>query len=362
MKIAFLSLYTGYVSRGVETWVNDISQRLADLGNEVFVYSGADDGLITNYHKQVLHIKANIRLRKGESLIEQSLTWPYWEILNFIFTFRCIYFLILNRPDIVMPSNGGSQTLIVRIAGFLFGWKTVVVAHAGLGAHEKWNLLTRSDLYIYPSRRAMGWANNLFFSKGLKLINIPHGIDLHKFKKEKSDLKLKLQKPVYLIVASFDPYKRVYLAVKAVSKLKKGSLLVVGGDRENGEIDILATKLLGEGRYFKTKVKLNEISRYYNFSDVFTLPSNIFEAFGIVYLEAMACGLSVVATDDELRREVVGEAGILVDPENIDEYSKALEKAATKNWGEVPRKQAEKFSWDIIAKKYEAVFQGILKK
>ena len=218
-----------------------------------------------------------------------------------------------------MPSNGGSQTLIVRIAGFLFGWKTVVVAHAGLGAHEKWNLLTRSDLYIYPSRRAMGWANNLFFSKGLKLINIPHGIDLHKFKKEKSDLKLKLQKPVYLIVASFDPYKRVYLAVKAVSKLKKGSLLVVGGDRENGEIDILATKLLGEGRYFKTKVKLNEISRYYNFSDVFTLPSNIFEAFGIVYLEAMASGCLTFCYSAGGPKELIkdGENGFLFS--NVEE-------------------------------------------
>ena len=144
--------------------------------------------------------------------------------------------------------------------------------------------------------------------------------------------------------------------------MKKGGLLLIGGDRSEGNIDKLANKLLGNKRYQKIRVKPEAIPSYYLSSNVFTLPSDNFEAFGIAYLEAMASGLPVVATDDELRKEIVGDAGILVDPTDIDAYSKALEKALVTDWGNKPRMQAEKFSWDTIIRKYEKLFKRILQE
>ena len=79
------------------------------------------------------------------------------------------------------------------------------------------------------------------------------------------------------------------------------------------------------------------------------------EAFGIVYVEAMASGLPVVATDDENRREIIGDAGLFVDPENIEEYAQTLGKALKTDFGEKPRQQAKKFSWDKIASQYEQI-------
>ena len=99
--------------------------------------------------------------------------------------------------------------------------------------------------------------------------------------------------------------------------------------------------------------------KYYRAADVMTMVPVHVEAFGIVYVEAMACGLPVVAVNDKVREEIVGSAGFLVDAENVDEYVKALQKALDKDWGNVPRKQAEKFSWDKIAKEYDQLFHNI---
>jgi len=110
------------------------------------------------------------------------------------------------------------------------------------------------------------------------------------------------------------------------------------------------------------KVSPAEIPKFYRNSDLFTLPSNEFEAFGIVYLEALASGLPVVATDDALRKEIIRDAGILVNPEDIDVYAKALEKALKTDWGDKPRNQAKKFSWDKVVKKYESLFQELTNK
>jgi len=360
MRIAFLSLYSGHIDRGVETWTRDIASRLIELGHNITVFQGEEEKTESKYKVEPIRTSVNWNLRKGESKLKQTLTLPYWSFLVFWFTFRSILTLVKLKPEIVFPSNGWMQTFLIVLAGKLFGWKTVVVAHAGIGAPDKMNLLMRAHLYIFPSQRALKWAEKLFYSKGLRMINIPHGIDLNKFKPGVSSVKLGLKKPVVLCVSSLDPYKRVNLAVEAVSKMN-ASLLVVGGDWENSAVDSLALELLGEDRYVRTRVSPEEISDYYKLADVFTLPSDVNEAFGIVYLEAMASGLPVVATNDLTRQYVVGDAGILVDPTDIESYSKALTKAANTDWKDKPRKQAEKFSWDKIAVRYEEELRKLLK-
>jgi glycosyltransferase involved in cell wall biosynthesis len=100
----------------------------------------------------------------------------------------------------------------------------------------------------------------------------------------------------------------------------------------------------------------------YRAADVFTLPSASSESFGNVLVEAMASSLPIVATEDPIRREIVGGAGIFVDPTNTDEYAKSLQRALDTKWGDAPRKQAEKFSWDGIANEYEELFKKLIEK
>jgi glycosyltransferase involved in cell wall biosynthesis len=84
------------------------------------------------------------------------------------------------------------------------------------------------------------------------------------------------------------------------------------------------------------------------------------EAFGIVYLEALASNLAVVAPNDLARQEIVGQAGILIDPDNISQYANALAKALSRKWNNIPRTQAEKFSWQIVGDKYLKLIEKII--
>ncbi len=97
----------------------------------------------------------------------------------------------------------------------------------------------------------------------------------------------------------------------------------------------------------------------YRSADLFTFSTVPWESFGIVLVEAMASGLPVVATDDPIRREIVGDAGLFVDPIDTDAYAAAIQKALDTDWGNKPRLQAEKFSWDKIAKQYETLFNSL---
>jgi glycosyltransferase involved in cell wall biosynthesis len=169
-----------------------------------------------------------------------------------------------------------------------------------------------------------------------------------------------LKKPIVLAVGAFTEQKRMDLVIRAVAKLDNTSLLIVGGGGDlKDEINDLGIKTLGKERFATMTVPFEQMPEVYRTADVFTLASASSESFGNVLVEAMASGVPVVATDDPARREIVGDAGILVNPENSDEYAASLKRAMETAWGERPRKQAEKFSWDIISEKYEELFKEL---
>lgn len=99
--------------------------------------------------------------------------------------------------------------------------------------------------------------------------------------------------------------------------------------------------------------------KVYRACDVFSLASEPYYSFEIVLTEAMATGLPVVANRDDIRREIVGDSGVLVNPTNIKAYSLALETAMKLKWGKKPIRQAKKFDWDIVTEKYEKIFANL---
>lgn len=62
---------------------------------------------------------------------------------------------------------------------------------------------------------------------------------------------------------------------------------------------------------------------YYRSADVF-VHTSLFEAFGLIFAEAMACGLPIVATNISAAREIVGNAGLLFEPKNSDDLADKL--------------------------------------
>jgi glycosyltransferase involved in cell wall biosynthesis len=122
---------------------------------------------------------------------------------------------------------------------------------------------------------------------------------------------------------------------------------------------MLGEELLGTKRFAIKKFPFHQMPDVYRCADVFTLPS-IDEPFGQAYVQAMACGLPVVVTDDEMRRYIVADAGILCDVTDVDIYAATIAEALSRNWKMQPRQNAMRFSWDIVALCYRDLIMQMI--
>lgn len=107
----------------------------------------------------------------------------------------------------------------------------------------------------------------------------------------------------------------------------------------------------------------DEVPLYYGASDVFVMPSR-YELFGIVLLEAMACGVPVVATKFGGPPEIVsdGKDGRLVDPTDINMFASAIvdllsKPSLRKQMGKTAREHVEeRYCWKALARKHQKLY------
>jgi len=99
-----------------------------------------------------------------------------------------------------------------------------------------------------------------------------------------------------------------------------------------------------------------------NVANIFVLPS-LSESFGVLQIEAMACGVPVVATRNGESEEIITseDYGLLYEPGNPDDLAEKILIALEKEWDrEKIRKYAEQFTGNNIAKKVVEVYENIL--
>lgn len=329
MKLAFINIYQNLVDRGAETFVKEVSERLSK--------------------------KHEVKILSGEKI--PPARWPIlWRL--FIdpqglivawFTLKLIPRILKEKYDVVIPLNGGWQAAIVRMVTWLCGGRMIISGQSGIGWDDRNNLWCFPNVFVAISSKACSWAKkaNLF----VKVEYIPNGVDTNKFTFSGKTIKTKLKKPIVLCAGALTKTKRINLAIRAVAKLKNVDLLVCGDGDLRSEIYDLGSKILRD-RFQLIKVSYEDMPKVYRVANVFTLPSESCYSFENVLVEAMASGLPVVANNDPIRKEIVGDAGILVDPTKVEEYSLSLRSALETDWGEKPKKQAEKFDWNNISQKY----------
>ncbi len=153
--------------------------------------------------------------------------------------------------------------------------------------------------------------------------------------------------------------------IEAISGLRDTSIAIAGDGHLLNELKELANQLK-VNCIFMGLVNPERIPLFLRALDIFCFPS-LWEGFGIALAEAMATGLPVVASDILPHREVVGDAGIFVPPDNMERLAEALKmlvdnRPLRNSFAEKARERAKFFSIENTVKAYEDLFEGTLRK
>ena len=174
---------------------------------------------------------------------------------------------------------------------------------------------------------------------------------------------------IILYVGLDKPTKNICTLIRAFYELKKKiknvKLIKVGGYEWKSErikiLKLIRELKLIEDIIFTGYVNDEDLPLFYNVADVFIFPS-LYEGFGLPILEAMSCGCPVIASNVASISEVVGDAGILIDPLDVNGFTNAMYDILTNNdlrtkLSKRGLKQAKKFSLDDECKKTIKIYQ-----
>ncbi len=180
--------------------------------------------------------------------------------------------------------------------------------------------------------------------------------------------KYKLPDQFILAVGTLEPRKNFGTLIKSFvlikSKLPDSKLVIVG--KKGWKYEHIEQRLkefkLQNDVIFPGYLEAEDLKKMYACATVFVFPS-LYEGFGIPPLEAMACGCPVVSSNVASLPEVIGDAGILIDPKNArkiaDSVVSLIENDQIRNMLiERGLRRAEKFTWKASAKAALEVFEG----
>lgn len=167
-----------------------------------------------------------------------------------------------------------------------------------------------------------------------------------------------------LYAGGIDPRKNVPALIAAFARLqaplRKAHQLVVVGNLDEGERQLLASVAersgLGPDEMVVTGyVPDSDLVALYNLSELFVFPS-LHEGFGLPALEAMACGLAVIAANRSSLPEAVGRDDALFDPTSVDAITEKMAQALSDDGFRAGLrhhglKQAARFTWDQCAQR-----------
>ena len=184
---------------------------------------------------------------------------------------------------------------------------------------------------------------------------IPNGMDAARYTPGPADraaFQIPAGVPVVLMVSALIPSKFVAGGVRAVARLPGVHLVVAGDGPQRDEVDGLARELL-PGRFTRLTTTMDRMPALYRCADVFLHLSRD-EAFGNVYIEALATGLPVVGHDYPTARWILGEFGRLVDSTD-DQRTAAAVQAALSAPREAEQRHAfaaARYDWPAVGAQY----------
>lgn len=289
-----------------------------------------------------------------------------------------------RQADIIHSFMDYPHSFLASIAALLLRKPLFITAH-GTYSIEPFKLWPDRYFHKFAIKRAkkiicISKFTEQEIKKRIKISNtvvINDGIDFKKFSDiEKKQKEKENSAKIILGVGILKARKGFHVSIPAIAEVKKkypNIKYYIIGYQANKKYFKLLKKLVQEyslknNVIFLEKVGDKKLVEFYSIADLFVLtPINIkdnFEGFGLVYLEAGACGKPVIGTYDCGAEDAVihGKTGLLVPQNNIKKTAKAIlelldnPKLAEK-MGKNGRKRAEEMDWKNMAKKYIKVYE-----
>lgn len=350
MRIAMISYHTcplatlgGKDTGGMNVYVRDLTRELGRLGIHVDVFTRSQDEHVPHvvhelgYGNRVVHIPAGPEEPRSKSDVAAYIPEFAEEIMKFAAEKGIVYDVIHSHywmsgiaAEILSDAWGG--TPIVHMFHTLGEMKNRVARSKDEWAGEdrlngERQVLRRANRIVVATLAEMTQLRFLYRAETNKMTVIPPGVDTGHFypipaDEAKQFIGLKSEDRMILFVGRIEPLKGVDTLIQAVASLDTSlsgrgrpvHLAIIGGEpdanRENmteemARLQKLCDELCMGGMVVFLGMRAQDtLPYYYSAAEVLVMPS-LYESFGMVALEAMACGTPVIASE-------VGGLGYLV--------------------------------------------------
>ena len=412
LRVAMLSYHTcplatlgGKDTGGMNVYVRDLTCELGRLGIHVDVFTRSQDEHVPHvlhdlgYGNRVVHIPAGPEEPKSKSDIAKYIPEFAQGIIQFAAekgikydAIHSHYWMSGLAAELLSDAWGG--TPIVNMFHTLGEMKNRVARSEDEKAGEdrlngERQVLRRADRIIVATLAEMTQLRFLYRADSRKMTVIPPGVDTSHFypipaDEAKQYIGLKPENRMVLFVGRIEPLKGIDTLIQAMSCLDLQGmhgpvhLAIIGGDVDVSpeEMSDEMTRLqkmcddlcMGGMVVFLGKRGQDTLPYYYSAAEVVVMPS-LYESFGMVALEAMACGTPVIASE-------VGGLGYLVqngitgytipdsEPEALcDKLSWLLGNTELRNqMGNSAAEYAANYAWNKIANQIIEVYKEVAVK
>ncbi|HMS00006.1 MAG TPA: glycosyltransferase [Anaerolineales bacterium] len=411
LRIAMLSYHTcplatlgGKDTGGMNVYVRELTRQLGKMDIHVDVFTRSQDDHVPHvlhelgYGNRVVHIPAG----PEHPMPKQELANYIPEFVDGIQAFACdkkiAYDIIhshywMSGIAAASLSDGWAGSPIVHMFHTLGEMKNRIARtdEEREGAYriegEK-QVLRRADRVVVATIAELTQLRFLYKADAKKLVIIPPGVDVSHFYPIPADearayIGLKPEDRMILFVGRIEPLKGVDTLLEAMSCLQMKEsrpvhLAIIGGDPsaspEEMNVEMARLKNLCEVLGLDQSVVFlgvrdqDKLSYYYSAAEVVVMPSH-YESFGMVALEAMACGTPVIASEVGGLAYLVrdGETGFTIPAEEPETLCEKLSWLL--NDDELHAKMsaqaaayAQDYAWEKIAKQIVDVYEGLVKQ
>ncbi|MDU5109540.1 MAG: glycosyltransferase, partial [Clostridium sp.] len=277
-----------------------------------------------------------------------------------------------GKPDIIHVHCGLYGGLAAKVIKDKYSIPYVITEHSSIILNNSLNDYNKQVLTVAYNNadKLISVGNKLKCSMknytNNDIVVVPNIVNTDGFKVSKE---YKREKFRFLTVAYLKKNKRIDLVIEAFTKLKEkhnNIELYIGGDGpEKTNIQGLIDKHnLNEYVHLLGEVSRKDLPKVMGNSDCFVLPS-MYETFGVVYIEALACGIPIIATRCGGPEDFFNEnLGYMIDVDNLNELCNVMENILINNSkfdrNEISEYVKNRFGRKAIVQELEKVYNSII--